>query len=58
MFELFVAFLSGCVLTLVLVAAGVLSWLYSQSRPVKKDEEEKPYISPQLPQVCMYCSDI
>ncbi len=53
MIELFVAFLSGCLLTLVLVAAGVLGWLYSQSRPVNDEEEEKekPYISPQLPQV-------
>ena len=52
MLDLLVAFLSGCLLTVVLVAGGILGWIYSQSKPVKKeDEEEKPYISPQLPQV-------
>ena len=51
--ENLVAFLCGSVLTLLLVVAGVLAWVYSQSRPVKDDSSTKdsPYIRPQLPEV-------
>lgn len=57
--ELVVAFLCGCFLTVVLVVAGVLGWLYAQSWPGQpkgtEEIEEKPYIPPQLPQVLMGC---
>lgn len=53
MIELIVAFLCGSFLTVLLSAAGLLGWVYAQSRPVKDDasSEERPYIRPQLPQV-------
>lgn len=53
MIELIVAFLCGSFITAVVIAAGILGWLYSQSVPdqIEDDDEEKPYISPQLPQV-------
>ena len=61
MIELLAAFLCGSLLTAVLIAAGVLCWLYAQSRPKKIDDEseEKPYICPQLPQVLrlLLCGD-
>lgn len=52
MIHLIVAFLSGSILTVVVLAAGILGWLYWQSHPAENDtKEEKPYIRPQLPQV-------
>lgn len=53
--EFIAAFLCGSFLTIVLVAAGVLGWLYSHSWPGKSkdDIEEKPYIPPQLTQVLL-----
>lgn len=53
MIEVIVAFLCGSILTLLLTGAGVLGWLYSQSRPVKDDgsTEDRAFIRPQLPEV-------
>lgn len=52
MIELIVAFLCGSFVTVVLVVAGILGWLYSQSQKITwEDKDEKPYIHPQLPQV-------
>lgn len=52
MIELIAAFLCGSFVTVVLVVAGVLIWLYSQSQKITwEDKDEKPYIHPQLPQV-------
>ena len=53
--ELAVAFLCGSLSTVAAVVAGVLVYLYSNSRLVqpKEEVEEKPYVPTQLPQVLL-----
>jgi len=52
---LLISFISGCLLTAVSIAAGILFWFYTQSVSVEKEsvdgDEGAPYIQPHLPQV-------
>ena len=53
MLELVIGFISGSLLTVVLLVVGVLSWIYSQPRVVSKDDNSdgELYIRPELPEV-------
>ena len=54
MIQIIAAFLCGILVAIMVVAAVLLSWLYSQSHPSIESTEEKPYIRPQLPQVMFH----